>query len=163
MSGSRAVTTARQPGRLPGSGAAFGAFPRTTLRPRPAPSLGQWLAEVPAALQTPSWRRAFAFWALVGALLDMATTMMLGRVDGIYEANPLSAAGQELVGSVPIYMIATTLVVGLIVLVLAVKPVGLATRLVWWAVAGLGAAKIAVAVHNLVVLQAAVNASIDRL
>ena len=136
---------------------------RMTRRPRGAPSLGEWITRVPAAFGRPGWRRAFACWALLGALTDMATTMMLGQVDGIHEANPLSAAGQALVGSVPGYMVATTLVVCAIVTVLAVKPVGIAAHLVWWAVAGLGAAKIGVAVLNLMVLQAALTASIDRL
>lgn len=137
-------------------------LPLTRRTPR-APGLGEWVARIPEAFRVPGWRRVFACWALLGALTDMGTTMLLGRVDGIYEANPLSAAGQELVGSVSGYMVATTLVVCAIVTVLAVKPVGIATHLVWWAVAGLGIAKIGVAVLNLVVLQGALTASIDRL
>ena len=152
-----------EPGSLPERSGVSAAPLRMTRLPRIAPSLGEWVTRIPGAYRIPGWRRAFACWALLGSLTDMATTMMLGRVDGIYEANPLSAAGQALVGSVSGYMVATTLVVCAIVTVLAVKPVGFATHMVWWAVAGLGAAKISVAVLNLVVLQAAVTASIDRL
>jgi hypothetical protein len=155
--------TVIEPGRLPDPRGAGVQPLRMTLRPQRAPNLGRWLARIPGSFGIPGWRRAFACWALFGALLDMATTMMLGRVDGIYEANPLSAAGQSFVGSVPAYMVATTLLVCAILTVLAVKPVGFATHLVWWAVAVLGSAKIGVAVLNLVVLQAALTASIDRL
>ncbi len=154
--------TAIEPGGLPEPGAGAAGL-RMTRRSRCAPSLGEWITRIPGAFRDPGWRRAFACWALLGALTDMATTMMLGKVDGIHEANPLSAAGQAFVGSVPGYMVATTFVVCAIVTVLAVKPVGIATHLVWWAVAGLGAAKIGVALLNLVVLQSALTASIDRL
>lgn len=152
-----------EPGSLPDTTGAIALRHRATARRRGAPTLLQWVGRIPVAWRTPGWRRTFAGWALAGAFLDMVTTMSVGHVDGVYEANPLSAAGQALVGSGPLYMLATTMVVGALMTVLAVRPVGVATRIVWWAVAVLGAAKIGVAVLNLTVLQGALDASIDRL
>jgi hypothetical protein len=91
----------------------------------------------------------------------MVTTSAVGHVAGIREANPLSAAGQALLGSTPVYMAATTVVVTGLLTVLAVRPVSTPTRVLWWALALLGAAKIAVAVLNLVVLQGALDATVD--
>ena len=132
-------------------------------RPVRALTLRQWVGRAPEAWWTPGWRRTFAGWAIAGAVGDMATTMSLGHVDGVGEANPLSAAGQALVGSVPLYMLVTTVIVALLVAILPVRPVSGATRIVWSAIAVLGVAKIAVTVLNLSVLQSALNASIDRL
>ena len=125
--------------------------------------LGRWMGRAPAAWCVPGWRRALAGWAIAGALGDLVTTISIGHVDGIAEANPLSAAGQALVGSTPAYMVATTVVVLLLVSILPVRPVDGPTRVVWWAIAILAVAKIAVAVANLTVLQGALDASIDRL
>jgi hypothetical protein len=89
------------------------------------------------------------------------TLIAVGHVDGIHEGNPLSAAGQALLGSTPVFMVATTALVTGLLTILAVRPVNAPTRLLWWALALLGAAKIAVAILNLVVLQGALDATVD--
>lgn len=153
-------------GRLPPNatgGVSVGVGRHTVARHGRALTLRQWVGRAPEAWGTPGWRRTFAGWAIAGAIGDMVTTMSLGYVDGVAEANPLSAAGQALVGSVPLYMLVTTVIVALLVAILPVRPVSGATRVVWSAIAVLGVAKIAVAVLNLTVLQSALNASIDRL
>lgn len=127
---------------------------------RPCVDRWRWVRVTRAAWRTPGWRRAFAGWALAGALGDLVTTMSIGCVDGLYEANPLAAAGQSFVGSVPVFMLVVTVAAGALLAVLAVRPVDVATRVVWWSVAGLGAAKITVTVLNLVVLRGALGASI---
>lgn len=91
----------------------------------------------------------------------MLTTSAVGHVDGIREGNPLSAAGQALLGSTPGYMVATTLLVTGLLTVLAVRPVNVPTRMLWWALALLGAAKMAIAILNLVVIQGALDATVD--
>jgi len=129
----------------------------------PALGMGQWIGRAPSAWGVPGWRRALAGWAIAGAIGDLVTTISIGHVHGIAEANPLSAAGQALVGSTSTYMLATTVVVLLLVSILPVRPVNGPTRLVWATIAILAVAKIAVAVANLTVLQAVLDASIDRL
>ena len=90
----------------------------------------------------------------------MLTTSAVGHADRIWEGNPLAAAGQALLGSTLVHKVATTLLVTGILTVLAVRPVNGPTRMLWWALA-LGAAKIAVAILNVVVLQGALDAAVD--
>lgn len=127
----------------------------------PSPTLRAWVGRTGASWARPSWRRSLSRWAIVGAVIDMLTTSALGHVDGIREGNPLSAAGQALLGSTPVYMVATTVVVAALLTVLAVRPVTVPTRVLWWALAFLGAAKIVIAILNLVVLQGAIDATVD--
>ena len=131
-------------------------------RPEGGTTLARWLRGTPAAWRTGSGRRTFALYAVLGALGDLATTSTIGHVPGVAEANPLSAAGQAVVGSVPGYMVATTVLVLGLLSVLPLRPVDVATRVVWGSVAVLATAKIGVFVANLVVLQGAVGATIDR-
>lgn len=127
----------------------------------PRPTLLAWVGRTRASWARPSWRRTASRWAIAGAVTDMVTTSAVGHVGGIREGNPLSAAGQALLGSTPVYMVVTTAVVTGLLTVLAVRPVDVPTRVLWWALAFLGAAKIAVAVLNLVVLQGALDATVD--
>ena len=127
----------------------------------PDPTLRAWVGRTRASWARPGWRRSLSRWSIAGAVVDMLTTSAVGHVDGIREGNPLSAAGQALLGSTPVYMVATTLVVTGLLTVLAVHPVNTPTRLLWWALAFLGAAKIAIAILNLVVLQGALDATVD--
>ncbi|HEX5332546.1 MAG TPA: hypothetical protein VFW79_07885 [Cellulomonas sp.] len=129
--------------------------------PLPSPTLRVWVGRTGASWARPSWRRNLSRWSIAGAVIDMVTTSAVGHVGGIREGNPLSAAGQALIGSTPVYMVATTVVVAGLLAVLAVRPVNVATRVLWWALAFLGAAKIAVAILNLVVLQGALDATVD--
>lgn len=124
------------------------------------PSLYSWVGRTRASWARPSWRRRVSQWSIAGAVVDMVTTSALGHVDGIREGNPLSAAGQALLGSTLVYMVATTLVVTGLLTVLAVRPVNVPTRLLWWALAVLGAAKITIAILNLVVLQGVLDAMV---
>ena len=107
---------------------------RARVRREPCVDRWRWVRATRASWRTPGWRRTFAGWALAGALGDLATTMSLGRVDGLHEANPIAAAGQSLVGSVPVFMLVATVAAGALLAVLAVRPVDVATRVVWWAV-----------------------------
>ena len=91
----------------------------------------------------------------------MLTTSAVGHADRIWEGNPLSAAGQALLGSTLVHKVATTLLVTGLLTVLAVRPVNGPTRRLWWALVLLGAAKIAVAILDRVVLQGALDAAVD--
>ncbi|PVU83198.1 hypothetical protein DDP54_09535 [Cellulomonas sp. WB94] len=127
----------------------------------PSPTLRAWVGRTRASWVRPSWRRSLSRCSIAGAVGDMLTTSAVGHVDGIREANPLSAAGQALLGSTPGYMVVTTVVVAGLVTVLAVRPVDVPTRVLWWALALLGAAKIVITILNLVVLQGAIDATVD--
>ena len=127
----------------------------------PSPTLRAWVGRTGASWARPSWRRTLSRWSIAGAAVDMLTTSAVGHADRIREGNPLSAAGQALLGSTLVYMVATTLLVTGLLAVLAVRPVNGPTRMLWWALALLGAAKIAVAILNLVVLQGALDAAVD--
>ncbi|MGV8979303.1 MAG: hypothetical protein ACOH17_14795 [Cellulomonas sp.] len=125
------------------------------------PTVRAWVGRTRASWARPSWRRTLSRWSITGAVVDMLTTSVLGHVAGIREGNPLSAAGQRLLGSTPGYMVVTTVLVTGLLTVLAVRPVNIPTRILWLALALLGAAKVAAAVLNLVVLQGALDATVD--
>ena len=104
-----------------------------------------------------SWCRAVAMLAMLGAVGDALTTSALTRVDGIHEANPVSAAGQAALGSVPLFMLVVTVPLVIIFLVLANRPTSWYTWFIWTAVASVGAVKLCVTFSNLVVLGVAVS------
>lgn len=136
--------------------------PSTDTRvPVPDPTLRAWVGRIRASWARPSWRRSLSRWSMAGAVIDMVTTSAIGHVEGVREGNPLSAAGQALLGSTPVYMVATTMVVIALLTVLAVRPVNAPTHVLWWALALLGAAKITIAILNVVVLQGALDATVD--
>jgi hypothetical protein len=99
-----------------------------------------------------TWCRAVAVLGMLGALGDALTTSTLPHVDGIHEANPVSAAGQELLGSVPLFMLVVTVPLALIFLVLANRPRSAFTWFIWCAVASVGVVKLAVTCSNVAVL-----------
>lgn len=99
-----------------------------------------------------SWYRAVAVLAMLGGVGDALTTSRIPRVDGIHEANPVSAAGQAFVGSVPVFMVVVTVPLLVVFLVLANRPTSRYTWFIWLAVATVGAVKLVVTCSNLVVL-----------
>ncbi|WP_028044917.1 hypothetical protein [Cellulomonas sp. URHE0023] len=141
---------------LSGSGRATTA-PRTDAH-EPAPVVDQladsvdWFEGTLRSWRRRSWCRAVAVLAVLGAVGDAVTTSMLPFVDGIREGNPVSAAGQALLGSVPVFMFAVTIPLAVVFLVLANRPRSTFTWFIWCAVAAVGAVKVAVTCSNLVVL-----------
>jgi len=104
-----------------------------------------------------SWCRAIAVLAMLGAIGDALTTSALTHVEGIHEGNPVSAAGQAALGSVPLFMLAVTVPLVIIFLILANRPTSWYTWFIWSAVASVGAVKLCVTFSNLVVLGVAVS------
>ena len=99
-----------------------------------------------------SWCRVVAVLAMLGALGDAVTTSRIPHVDGIHEGNPVSAAGQAYLGSVPLFMVLVTIPLLLIFVVLANRPTSTYTWFIWFVVAVVGAVKLVVTCSNLVVL-----------
>ena len=111
-----------------------------------------WFEGTLRAWRRRSWTRVVACLAMVGALGDALTTSALPRVEGIHESNPVSAAGQAFVGSVPVFMIMVTIPLLLVFLILANRPTSRYTWFIWCAVASVGAVKFVVTCSNVVVL-----------
>ncbi|WP_028050063.1 hypothetical protein [Cellulomonas sp. URHD0024] len=111
-----------------------------------------WFAGTLASWRRSSWCRAVAVLAMLGAVGDALTTSRIPHVEGIHEGNPVSAAGQAFVGSVPVFMVLVTIPLVLIFLVLANRPRSAYTWFIWFAVASVGAVKLVVTYSNLVVL-----------
>jgi len=126
--------------------------------PQPAPVTDQladsvdWFEGTFRSWRRRSWCRVVAIMAVLGAIGDALTTSMIPYVDGIHEGNPVSAAGQSFLGSVPVFMLVVTMPLALVFLVLANRPRSAFTWFIWGAVASVGAVKVAVTCSNLVVL-----------
>src|SRR6218665_2736269 len=100
-----------------------------------------WLEGTPRSWRRQSWCRAMALLAMLGAVGDALTTSALPHVEGIHEGNPVSAAGQAALGSVPLFMLVVTVPLVLIFLILANRPTSAYTWFIWCAVASVGAVK----------------------
>jgi len=111
-----------------------------------------WFEDTLRSWRRRSWSRSVAVLAMLGAVGDALTTSTLPHVDGIHEANPVSAAGQAFLGSVPVFMILVTLPLAMVFLILANRPRSAFTWFIWCAVASVGAVKLAVTCSNVVVL-----------
>ena len=111
-----------------------------------------WFEDTLRSWRRRSWSRSVAVLAMLGAVGDALTTATLPHVDGIHEANPVSAAGQAFLGSVPVFMILVTLPLAMVFLILANRPRSAFTWFIWCAVASVGAVKLAVTCSNVVVL-----------
>ena len=116
-----------------------------------------WFDGTLRAWRRQSWCRAVAVLAMLGALGDAFTTSAMPHVEGIHEGNPVSAAGQAALGSVPLFMLVVTVPLVIVFLILANRPTSWYTWFVWSAVATVGAVKLCVTFSNLVVLGVAVS------
>lgn len=140
------------------SGSAATATADRSQQPAPATISDQladsvdWFEGTLPAWRRSSWCRAVAVLAMLGAIGDALTTSTLPHVEGIHEGNPVSAAGQAFVGSVPVFMLVVTIPLVLVFLVLANRPTSRYTWFIWLAVASVGAVKLVVTFSNLVVL-----------
>ena len=121
---------------------------------------GDWFTGAARAWSVPGWRRRFAVWAMLGAIGDAVTTSLLPHVGGLVEVNPVSAAGQAWVGSVPLFMVLVTLPLVGVLSLLALPPRSAPSRVLWIALAGCGLLKIAVTVWNVVAIQSALAGSV---
>lgn len=119
-----------------------------------------WFTGAARAWRVPGWRRRFAVWAMLGALGDAVTTSLFPHVGGLVEANPVSAAGQSLLGSVPLYMALVTLPLLGALSLLVLRPRTAASQVLWAALAGCGVLKITVTVWNVVAIQSALAGSV---
>lgn len=116
-----------------------------------------WTGTTAGAWRQRTWTRRVAAWALVGVVGDAVTTSLLPHVAGVREANPVAAAGQELVGSVPLFMLATSIPLALAVCMLANRPANRAQWIIWASLAFAGAVKVAVTISNVAVLSLAIT------
>lgn len=116
-----------------------------------------WFDGTLRAWRRQSWCRAVAVLAMLGALGDAFTTSAMPHVEGIHEGNPVSAAGQAALGSVPLFMLVLTVPLVIVFLILANRPTSWYTWFIWSAVATVGAVKLSVTFSNLVVLGVAVS------
>jgi len=111
-----------------------------------------WFDDCGRAWRRRGWTRRVACLAMFGAIGDALTTSLLPHIDGIHEGNPVSAAGQAAVGSVPLFMILVTIPLLLVFVILANRPRSGYTWFIWAAVASVGAVKLVVTCSNLLVL-----------
>ncbi|WP_448629053.1 hypothetical protein [Cellulomonas soli] len=119
-----------------------------------------WVAGAARAWRVPGWRRRFAVWAMLGAVGDGVTTSALPHLGGLVEVNPFSAAAQEWVGSVPLYMVLVTVPLVAALSLLALRPWSARSHVLWLALALCGVLKIAVTVWNVLAIQSALTVSV---
>ncbi|MGN8246033.1 hypothetical protein ACTHAM_003163 [Cellulomonas soli] len=119
-----------------------------------------WVAGAVGAWRVPGWRRRFAVWAMLGAIGDGVTTSVLPHLGGLVEVNPVSAAGQAWVGSVPVYMVLVTVPLVALLSLLALRPRSAHSRVLWFALALCGVLKIGVTVWNVLAIQSALTVSV---